>query len=135
EAHWLLILVRPSAASLAQIAAQDLKESKELIYRAADEEKREFFVELGLTLEGKRRKPNTWSKLDRDVAFILCFDPKIKAKDAVELLQSLGHPAMSPESFKQRKYNWRRAATKTRQRWQKSGWTYYGNSFLDDGRA
>jgi hypothetical protein len=135
EALELLALVNPSAATLSQFAAQDLKGFKEVIHSAAQEGRTEFFVELGKVLEGKRRKPNTWSKLDQDVAFILCFDPKIKSPDAVELLKKLGHPEMSPGSFKQRKYNWKRAAAKTRQLWEKSGWKYFGNSFLDDGTA
>jgi len=40
---------------LSQLAAQDLKGYKELIYRAADEERREFFVELGITRRVRER--------------------------------------------------------------------------------
>jgi hypothetical protein len=132
EACELLFLVNPAGSALSQLAAEDLKGFKELIYRAANENQKEFFIELGKLLEGKRRKPNTWTKLDQDTAFILCFHPKIESKEAVEQLRKLGHPAMSPGSFKQKKYNWKRAATKTRQHLEKAGWQYYGNSFLDD---
>jgi hypothetical protein len=137
EALELLALVKPHGAALSHLIADqgDLKNYKEWIYRAADENKREFFIELGKLLEGKRLKPDTWSKLDKDAAFILCIDPKIKSRDAVNLLHSLGHPAVSPQSFKQRKYNWKRVATKTRKLWEKYGWKYYGNSFLDDRGA
>jgi hypothetical protein len=135
EAIELLNLVRPNAFALSQLAAQNLKRYKELICRAADEGRTEFFIDLGKTLEGKRRKLNTYSKLDQDVAFILCFDPKIKSPHAVKLLKNLGHPEMSPESFKQMKYNWKRAAAKTRHLLEKAGWKYLGNTFLDDGKA
>jgi hypothetical protein len=135
EAIELLSLVRPNAFALSQRAAQNLKRYKELICRAADEGRTEFFIDLGKTLEGKRRKLNTYSKLDQDVAFILCFDPKIKSPHAVKLLKNLGHPEMSPESFKQMKYNWKRAAAKTRHLLEKGGWKYLGNTFLDDGKA
>ncbi len=134
EAIELLFLVNPSSFALSHIAAEDLKSSKELIYRAASEDRKEFFIELGKVLDGKT-KLNTWSKLDMDIAFILCFDPKIKSPDAVELLKKLGHPQTSQQSFKQRKYNWRRAAAKTRQRLEESGWKYYGNTFLDDHKT
>jgi hypothetical protein len=133
EALELLSLVKPAGATLSQLAAQDLKGYKNLIYRAADEDKRGFFVELGKLLEGKRLKPNMWSKLDEDVAFILCLNSKIKSPDAVKLLRSLGHPEISPWAFKQLRYNWKRAAKKTRQLLEQAGWKYYGNSFLDNG--
>ena len=135
EAFELLALVNPAGAALSQLAAEDLKAARELIHRAANEDVREFFIHLGKLLEGKRLKPNTWSKLDHDTAFILCFDPKIKSPDAVALLKKLGHPEMTPESFKQKRYNWKRAATRTRLRLEKSGWRYNGNSFLDGETA
>jgi hypothetical protein len=130
-------LVNPSGVARSHIIADadDLKGYKDWIYRAADEERREFFIELGKLLEAKRLKPNAWSKLDKDKAFILCLNPKIKNRDAVKLLKNLGHPEMTPWAFKQARYNWKRAATKTRQLWEKVGWKYHGNSFLDDGTA
>jgi hypothetical protein len=69
------------------------------------------------------------------VAFILCLNPKIKSTEAVELLTKLNHPPMSPLAFKQKKHNWKCAAAKTRERLEKLGWEYYGNSFLDGGPA
>jgi hypothetical protein len=135
EALELLALVKPSGAARSHIIADadDLKGYKHWIYRAADEERREFFIELGKLLEAKRLKPNAWSKLDEDVAFILCLNPKIKSTEAVQLLKNFGHSAeMSPLAFKQKRYNWIRAARKTRQLWEKAGWKYHGNGFLDD---
>jgi hypothetical protein len=135
EALELLALVKPSGCAVSHMASQDLQGHKHLISRAADEGMKNFFIELGKLLEGKRLKPNTWSKWDRDVAFILCFHTKIKSSDAVELLERLGHPKMSSLAFKQMRYNWKRAALKTRERWEEMGWKYGGNSFLDDGTA
>jgi hypothetical protein len=132
EAIELLALVKPSGVAMSQLAAQDLKGHKEIIYRAANEDRKGFFIELGKLLEGKRLKPNTWSKLDEDLAFILCRNPKIKSTEAVKLLKNLGHPETTPLAFKQKKYVWKQAATKTRQRLEKAGWQYGGNSFLDD---
>jgi hypothetical protein len=116
EASELLFLVKPSGLAISHLAAYDLKRYKHWIYRAAEEGRTEFFVDLGKLLEGKRLKPNTWSKLDEDVAFILCLNPKIKSTEAVELLTKLNHPPMSPLAFKQKKYNWKCAAAKTRER-------------------
>jgi hypothetical protein len=135
EALELLALVKPSGCAISHLAAQDLQRYKHWISRAADEGKAGFFIELGKLLEGKRLKPNTWSKRDHDIAFILCFDPRIKSSDAVELLERLGYPKMSPLAFKQMRYNWKRAAQKTRERWGKTGLKDLGNSFLDDGSA
>jgi hypothetical protein len=135
EALELLALVNPRGASLSELAAEDLQGSKEIIYNAARKGWKEFFIELGKLLEGKRRKPNQWTKLDQDVAFILCFNPKIKSIEAVGLLKNLGHPAMSPLAFKQKRYNWKRRAAKMGQLWEKAGWKYFGNSFLDDGES
>jgi hypothetical protein len=135
EVHELLSLVKPSGAALSHLAAQDLKGYKNVIYRAADDGRTEFFIDLGQLLEGKRRKPNTWSKRDQNIAFILCWNPKIKSTEAVELLKNLGHPAMSPLAFKQLKYNWKRAAAKRRKLWESAGWIYLANSFLDDCKA
>lgn len=131
EAFELLGLVNPRGRDLAQYAAQDLKGCKNLIFRAANEGRKGFFIQLGKLLEGKRLKPNLWSKLDEDVAFILCYDPKIKSTQAVALLHKAGHPAMTPLAFKQKRYNWRRAAAKTRKRLEQAGWKYQANSFLD----
>ena len=132
EALLLLSLVNPSGAAFSHLASQDLKGYKKVIYQAADEGRAEFFIELGKLLEGKRLKPNTWSKLDEDTAFILCFDPRIKNRDAVELLKSRGHPAMTPWAFKQKRYNWKRAAAKTRERLKNAGWKGdFHISFLD----
>jgi hypothetical protein len=135
EAFELLFLVKPSGLAVSHLAAYDLKGYKHWIYRAAEEGRTEFFVDLGKLLEGKRLKPNTWSKLDEDVAFILCLNPKIKSTEAVELLTKLNHPPMSPLAFKQKKYNWKRTAAKRREHLEKLGWEYYGNSFLDGGPA
>lgn len=128
----LLRLVNPDGLTVAQHVAQDLKGYKEAIYSAADENSIEFFIELGKLLEGKRRKPNTWSKLDMYIALILCSNPAIKSTEAVEALNELGY-RISPLAFKQKKYHWKRAAMKTRKRWETSGWKYCGNSFLDYG--
>ena len=92
EASELLFLVKPSGLAISHLAAYDLKRYKHWIYRAAEEGRTEFFVDLGKLLEGKRLKPNTWSKLDEDVAFIFCLNPKIKSTEAVELLTKLNHP-------------------------------------------
>ncbi|HEU5237801.1 MAG TPA: hypothetical protein VFU37_11695 [Pyrinomonadaceae bacterium] len=81
-------MVKPAGVALSQLAAEDLKGSKEIIYRAANEDRREFFIDLGKLLEGKRLKPNMWSKFDEDVAFILCLNPKIKSTEAVEMLKN-----------------------------------------------
>jgi hypothetical protein len=131
EALWLLGLVKPSGALVSHNAAEDFEGWKGCIIRDANEGNREFFIEFGKLLEGKRLKPNTWIKLDKDVAFILCFDPKVKSTEAVRLLIDLGHPSMTPWAFKQLKYNWRRAAKKTRKRLEKLGRKYPGNRFLD----
>ena len=135
EACELLLLINSGAAAFALTAAGNLNDSKQIIYRMASKDRKEFFIELGKILEGKRRKPNMWSKLDWDVARILCFAPKIKSTDAVRILKEHGHPEISPGSFKQKKYNWRRAAEKTRRRLEKNGWIYRGNSFLDNAGA
>ena len=135
EAVDLLRLVNPDGLTASQVVAQDLKGHKEAIYSAAGEGRREFFIELGKLLEGKRRKLNTWSKLDMYVALILCLNPAIKSTEAVEVLNELGY-RMSPLAFKQKKYNWKRAAMETRKRWEKIyGWIYRGNSFLDNAGA
>ena len=130
EAYELLSLVKPSGMSVSHLAAEDLKSYSELIHRAAKEDRRDFFIELGKLLEGKRLKPNLWSKVDEDIAFILCFDPKIKSTDAVRLLKDRGHPEMSAVAFKQKKYNWKREAMKMRQLWEAEGLKFW-NSFLD----
>jgi hypothetical protein len=136
EAPNLLSLVNPSGAAFSHRASRNLKGYKEVIYQAADEGRTEFFIELGKLLEGKRLKPNTWSKLDQDTAFILCFDPTIKNRDAVELLKRLRHPAMTPWAFKQKRYNWKRAAAKRRELWKNAGWKDdFPNSFLDGNTA
>src|SRR5262249_18506728 len=126
EAFQLLALVHPSGATYSHLVAENFnhtgsfKRYEQLICRAAREGRKDFFIQLGKLLEGKRLKPNTWSKLDEDVAFILCFDPKIKSTDAVGLLHAWGY-RMSELAFKQKKYNWKRAAMKTRSLLQQAG--------------
>src|SRR5262245_47742942 len=81
EAWELLALVKPSGATLSQHAAEDLPGWSDIIHRAANENHKQFFIDLGKLLELKR-KPNLWTKKDLDTAFILCFDPKISDRDA-----------------------------------------------------
>ena len=132
EAFELLAWVKPTGRMISHLAAQDLKGYKDWICRAAEENRRGFFVELGMLLEGKRLKPDPWTKLDEDIAFILCYDPKIKSTDAVRLLRQLGHPSISSLAFKQKKYNWKRAAIKARKKLESKGVQFYAkHSFLD----
>lgn len=136
EAFDLLALVNPSGAAFSHLIADEFNRTgsfgdfTHLIQRAAEERRKEFFIDLGKLLEGKRVKPNTWSKIDEDVAFILCYDSKTKSTDAVKLLEQKGHQ-MSPSAFKQKRYNWRRAAIRTRKLWQQAGVQIRWNSFLD----
>jgi hypothetical protein len=138
EAIELLALVNPSGAAIPNLIAEEFNRTgsfegyERWISHAANKGMKDFFVSLGKVLEGKRLKPNTWSKLDEDVARILCFYPKIKSTDAIKLLKANGHPEMSPLAFKQKKYNWKRVATKTRKRYEQMGSQFHvHNSFLD----
>ena len=137
EALVLLSLVKPAGGALANLIAEDFNRTRsfegyeDLIRRGAKEGRKDFFIVLGKLLEGKRLKPNLRSKLDEDVAFILCLDPKINSSAAVKFLEDRGHHGVSKQSFKQMKYNWKRAAMKNLQRVEQHWRQFFSeNSFL-----
>jgi hypothetical protein len=119
EAAWLLSLVKPTGAVALHLIAEQFNRTgsfegfEHIIRGAAEAGVKDFFITLGKLLEGKRLKPNTWSKRDEDIAFVLCLNPDIKSTEAVQFLRERGH-LMSPLAFKQTQYNWRRAAGRTR---------------------
>src|SRR6266545_4174148 len=138
EAVVLLSLVNPSGGYLPHLIADDFNRTgdfkgyEELIRRAAEQGRKQFFIDLGKLLEGKRLNTNLWSKLDWDTAFILCLKPKIKTRDALAWLRQQGHAESSQLAFKQKKYNWKKAANRTRDLWnERRPQIKIYNSFLD----
>jgi hypothetical protein len=143
EALELLVLVRPEPFSIEQRVTDALldpdatkgalENCKRYICVAVDERRKGFFILLGKLLDGKIKSP-LQSKRDAELAFILCFHPSIKATDAVKLMAKLGH-GMTEDYFRVTKQRWKRIANERRKAWEKLGWNYYGNSFLDYGKT
>jgi hypothetical protein len=101
----------------ARLAAQNLKDSAELVQLAAQHDAKEFFITLGRCLSGEI-KSTLYDKMDADVADILSENPSITAKEAVRELRKRGRQ-ISEENFRVRKQRLLRPAYKAAQ----SDWT------------
>jgi hypothetical protein len=94
----------------ARLAAQNLKDSADLIQLAAQQDAKEFFVTLGRCLSGEI-KSTLHDTMDIDVADILSENPSITAKEAVLELRKRGRE-ISEENFRVRKQRLLRPAYK-----------------------
>ena len=82
----------------AKMTAPDLPGSADVIYLAAANNDKKFFIYLGKYLSGKR-EPEVISRMERDVVSILLKNPSISAKDAVREMQKRGW-TMNEESWR-----------------------------------
>jgi hypothetical protein len=92
----------------ARLAAQNLKDSAELIQLAAQQDAKEFFITLGRCLSGEI-KAMLRDKMDADIADILSENPLITAKEAVRELKRRGRE-ITEDNFRVRKQRLLRSA-------------------------
>jgi hypothetical protein len=74
---WAKGLAGNNWLSIAKLAAQDLKACKGFICKAADENNKRFFIDLGKCLSGEIKSPAV-SKREIDLAHIICRQPTSK---------------------------------------------------------
>lgn len=103
---WAKIIAPLDTSLKASFASQDLKFWKELIGSAAEQNDKEFFVELGKFLAGERKPLQPFDNIDRNLAHVLHRDPSINTKDGLRVLKELGTPICGDcpeENFRVRK--------------------------------
>jgi hypothetical protein len=93
--------VRGDWLPVAKLAAQKLKVFKEFIRRAAENDNKRFFIDLGKCLSNEI-KSKAVDKSDYDLAYLICVKPSISAKNAVRKLEKRGWK-INEENFRMRK--------------------------------
>jgi hypothetical protein len=83
---------------LAKCASRDLKASRALISYAARKEDKLFFITLGKCLSGETKED--FDQLNLYVAWIICRNPSISAKDAVRELKEHGGWTLTEDHFR-----------------------------------
>jgi hypothetical protein len=83
---------------LAKSASRDLKGSRALISEAARKEDKLFFIRLGKCLSGEIKEDA--DQLNLYVAWIICENPSISAKDAVRELKERGGWTLTEDHFR-----------------------------------
>ena len=82
-------IVRDSTRHSAKLISHDLKAFSSVIAHAAEQQNKQFFIDLGKYLSGEL-KAEMWDRLDVAVATIVLSKPSITAKQAVRELQTHG---------------------------------------------
>jgi len=92
----------------AKWASQDLKDSKGAILGAVKRNDKRFFIDLGKCLSGEMNS-GMHDKMDECVALILAYNPSIRARNAVHVLEKFGCPRITEDNFRVRKQRLKRA--------------------------
>jgi hypothetical protein len=87
---------------IAKLAAQDLKGYRWHILQAANNNDKQFLIDLGRCLTGEL-STDFHDRLDYDVADICCQNRSVTSKQAVQELGKRGHKNVSEEAFRMRK--------------------------------
>ena len=95
----------------AKWASHDLKGSKGILLGAAERNDKRFFIDLGKCLSGEMN-PGMHDKMDECVVLILAYNPSIRARKAVRLLEKFGCPSITEDNFRVRKQRLKRAVGK-----------------------
>jgi len=102
----------------AKNCARNLKGAWRPIAREAQKGNRQFFIDLGKCLSGEIDS-TLYEKSDYDLADIVGRNPSISASEAVREMMKRGHPKMTEETLRMRKYRLMRDARAARKVWEK----------------
>jgi hypothetical protein len=88
---------------LAKVVSKNLKAGKAYLLQAAENNDREFFIDLGKCLSGEI-DCTLFDSMDLYIAGLVTRYPSIAAKDAVDQLTRVGFPRITEDNFRVRKH-------------------------------